>query len=572
MRSSYLHVVSKVCHLTSLTQALIASALRGHLDTHAELQDKVNRAAGPDELALFHLLEAEFDQWWEMAIVLIEVGSTGKEASQPSPRSRRITMESDEAQAASQHMKRFPSGMSIGSATAPRKASLPDPAGADSILGPPRASPESWRASTGRQDLSKRQLEVLRKMLRTPVDRPGMGPRQHSNISTSSTVSSFPASSDLSGVAARGTRLQEIKFDSPESGVRMPSPAESNYVVPSATFPSPGSASMMAQPKRRASRAGLAGLKDFLKSLKNQRTPRSSVPPTPSVPKTPALLRSPLSPASPSPPSHPPPRIPYSASRSSFSALGAKGGQAVQAGEERVRRPNIRNIFRTSSGNWSELVRERVSGESRRSRDDDAENVSFESVDGLPRPRLGRSQSGRSSNSGGGSTSPRAGMFGFRSAKRERQNATRWPSTASFAFSNVASPPISAVPPLIAPDEEDTEDGGVTSTGAGSETLKPRRRVIGLGLPPRSPDKLQHHRPSPPSGAGRHASFEDPLPPRHSSGSKHRADAKEVADEMTVALTPENLPVLLDYVRQCESRLADWRLRAEGLLGAEGVK
>jgi hypothetical protein len=32
-----------------------------------------------------------------------------------------------------------------------------------------------------------------------------------------------------------------------------------------------------------------------------------------------------------------------------------------------------------------------------------------------------------------------------------------------------------------------------------------------------------------------------------------------------IALTPENLPVLLDYVRQCEKRLQEWRVRAANL-------
>jgi hypothetical protein len=38
-------------------------------------------------------------------------------------------------------------------------------------------------------------------------------------------------------------------------------------------------------------------------------------------------------------------------------------------------------------------------------------------------------------------------------------------------------------------------------------------------------------------------------------------------DELVVALTPENLPVLLDYLRQCQGKLGEWRLRVEGLMG-----
>jgi hypothetical protein len=32
-----------------------------------------------------------------------------------------------------------------------------------------------------------------------------------------------------------------------------------------------------------------------------------------------------------------------------------------------------------------------------------------------------------------------------------------------------------------------------------------------------------------------------------------------------IALTPENLPVLLEYLRQCEGKLGEWRKRVDGL-------
>jgi hypothetical protein len=38
-----------------------------------------------------------------------------------------------------------------------------------------------------------------------------------------------------------------------------------------------------------------------------------------------------------------------------------------------------------------------------------------------------------------------------------------------------------------------------------------------------------------------------------------------------IALTPENLPVLLEYLRQCEGQLREWRKRVEALdLGDRG--
>jgi hypothetical protein len=36
-------------------------------------------------------------------------------------------------------------------------------------------------------------------------------------------------------------------------------------------------------------------------------------------------------------------------------------------------------------------------------------------------------------------------------------------------------------------------------------------------------------------------------------------------DELVVALTPENLPVLLDYLKQCEGKLREWASEIEAL-------
>lgn len=36
-------------------------------------------------------------------------------------------------------------------------------------------------------------------------------------------------------------------------------------------------------------------------------------------------------------------------------------------------------------------------------------------------------------------------------------------------------------------------------------------------------------------------------------------------DPGVVALTPENLPVLLEYLKQCEEHLGEWRRRVEAM-------
>lgn len=60
------------------------------------------------------------------------------------------------------------------------------------------------------------------------------------------------------------------------------------------------------------------------------------------------------------------------------------------------------------------------------------------------------------------------------------------------------------------------------------------------------------------------------------SGLPPLGDQSEVP-ELTVALTPENLPVLLDYLRTCERMLGEWKVRAGSLLtvserGEQGVQ
>lgn len=105
----------------------------------------------------------------------------------------------------------------------------------------PPTAPAAWRASTGRNDLSQRQLVLLREMLNpvTPVPE-----RSDSRISVN-----------------RDWRWG----DAMSSTVTLPS--EESSVPPSATPISK---------KRRSSRMGMSGLRDMLKSLKKQANGSSS--------------------------------------------------------------------------------------------------------------------------------------------------------------------------------------------------------------------------------------------------------------------------------------------------------
>lgn len=109
--------------------------------------------------------------------------------------------------------------------------------------GPPRASPERWRGSTGRTELSQRQLNVLRGMLTTPVE------KERLSASASADQSSSPHACGGSGPPA------SMHFADPLSH------------VPTGRSTAVEGFSVLPQ-QRRASRPGVKGFKDFLRSLR----------------------------------------------------------------------------------------------------------------------------------------------------------------------------------------------------------------------------------------------------------------------------------------------------------------
>ncbi|ORX36041.1 hypothetical protein BD324DRAFT_651945 [Kockovaella imperatae] len=432
------------------------------VDLHQSLRSKIT----VEQLAIFNDLDSEYGQWLEMATVLIEVGATGTQDA--SPRARRVTLASDEAKQAGELLRQTDT-------FGPRKTSMPDPVTADTSFH------EQLRASTGRQDLSKRQLEVLRTMLRTPVP--------------PSTARRIPVTPQ---------RAIDLSF---------PSPSDSDYL----DAPSPQTASSLARPRRptlksrRSSKAGLAGLKDFLKSLKGvppgQRSSRS---PTKSAFSRDATPVSPL-------------QSSFPTSQTSLSVsttddyVSISPPRRIPSPEKASKRPSIRSIFRTSSGNWSDLVRPPTTpttktGLERRSSRSSRKSQEAEEADpGVPR------------------------------------SSRRIPKTPTSAFG--------FTPPWKSPRE-------ALSNG---ETVRPRRKsgIMGLGNPG-SPAQAQR---------GVVVSNPDPVFPREIDGVSRSASAPTIADmsdDLIVALTPENLPVLLDYLKQCESKLGEWKVRVETVIDLAG--
>ncbi|WVW82366.1 hypothetical protein I302_104373 [Kwoniella bestiolae CBS 10118] len=652
------------------------ATLKTLLSTHADIRDRILSSGSTTDAANFASLDLEFEQWLEMAVVLIEVGSTGADPSTQAsfsspPRSRRVTLASDEAKAASAAMSKATSAP--GGPIPPvqlsswRKASLPDPEETNfNMMGPPRAEfPEQWRASTGRQDLSKRQLEVLRTMLRTPMsantpdkNRPGMGPRTASTLSASSTSSYLQAQGSPSPNSKGQSHTQRGVTPTPDSGsISFPSPGDSAHIQPSNSFPSPLSAARMNHNQRglkdrRASKAGLAGLKEFLRSLKKDKS-TSSVPQSAGLPEgggglSPLRIKSrfgfknstspPASPTSPLSPSFSPNGnndVFYPTQRSSFSALGAASGAIPQtpqtaqpvltsrsrAGTEssfnrgglgsEQKRPSIRNIFRTSSGNWSELVKN---------------DPSFS-------PGAGSS----SNASSPGSTKGVSGLSKKLSAQRLGFSSSKSSNKISV------SDPIPSKLPLSTSSRTLTGGDHMPSElkeKEGEMTLRPtaKKRVSGLGLglgwpeanpssnDPGSPVKISHgigemgtvyespskldeertvkHRGNPTSpskirfpsnktftssistnssgrvssnGIGSTTSSRVPSNDIYPSDMGMRtSEDSTFTNDLTIALTPENLPTLLEYLRQCERMLGVWRERVGEVIRVEvegdGVK
>ncbi|OCF73873.1 hypothetical protein I204_05718 [Kwoniella mangroviensis CBS 8886] len=643
------------------------ATLKTLLSTHADIRDRILSSGSQVDAANFASLDSEFEQWLEMAVVLIEVGSTGADPStQPSfsspPRSRRVTLASDEAKAASAAMARAasaPGGPTIPvSLSSWRKASLPDPEETSlSMMGPPRADyPEQWRASTGRQDLSKRQLEVLRTMLRTPMSantpnrdgsRPGMGPRTASTLSASSTVSYLQAQGSPSPNSK--IQIQRGSMLTPDSGsISFPSPGDSAHIQPSNSFPSPLSAARLnhnyrSLKDRRASKAGLAGLKEFLRSLKKEKNTAPNTAASGGIGGlSPLRIKNrfgiksstspPASPTSPVSPMFSPNvntgnnDVFYPTQRSSFSALGAASGKIPQtpqtaqpilsttrsrAGTEssfnrggvlgpEQKRPSIRNIFRTSSGNWSELVKNdphlppapnsytsSPSGSGGGlSKKLSAQRLGFSSSKSMnkisvsdPIPsKIPLPQSASSSTLHAKTNTPpwngkdREGEMTLRPTAKKRVSGLGlglgWPETSTSTSTGMGTP-------IKTSNGSGNSGIGIGEMGtvyesphkfdrdhANEQTLKQHRHVVPT---PASPSKIRFPSYTSISTSGRIPSNDISVTNLNIRSSEDSTLTND-HDLTIIALTPENLPTLLEYLRQCERMLGVWKERVEEVI------
>lgn len=546
-----------------------------------------------DDSKLFFALDKEYSQWWEMAAVLIDVGSTGSADSDaplgpPSTASSRQISGADDARSHSETSTKV-STSTMATITTSRKSTMSDPpidvfhTGAS---GPPKASPppDPYRASTGRHDLTKRQLEVLRTMLTTPVE------ASDSVVSTVDRQAAARATAALAQVELLQTPSQPIPppqwSGSHRSSVVPPVPARQNsglngsspndgFVFPSPSYPSPETAASLAQPKARS---GMTGLKDFLKSMRRKSQLPPPLPTAQSMPGS--SVQTPVKPRR----SHRPPPIKttrmgswesppesplqtaatdgmYQTQRS-YTTMPVTAGTEGSPQASKKRRPSIKNIFRQSSGNWAEFMRSTPpsspNGVVRLSNSSQA-SLAPPLVDGrppsrsrrssvtsnIPRqpsiPALARLKMGKSSTYGS------LGVVESPTSSPTRPGSRHRPSVGQADAP--ATPPVPK--PLI---------------GDSDHTLRLKSRALGLGHPAEgSPRALSSPARAGPAPGGSDLVLDEA--PRSRSDGGMRAGGEDIV----IALTPENLPVLLDYARQCERKLEQWHQRVVHLEAGGGL-
>ncbi|TBU21964.1 hypothetical protein BD311DRAFT_869658 [Dichomitus squalens] len=196
-------------------------------------------------------IEAKYRLSWECAELLIDLGGGGpdqQQATSPPPSSSQSAPTVPTVRDGRKSRER-----AITLAGDEQKPTI-NPSAPGSVS-PPLASPPpaQWRASTGRHDLSQRQLMLLREML--------------NNSDPSATMSLEP------GIPEEVINRNWRWGDAMNSTVTLPSEES----VPSGAQPSPTK-------KRRTSRLGMRGLRDMLKSLKKSYADQTQPPVLPRIP------------------------------------------------------------------------------------------------------------------------------------------------------------------------------------------------------------------------------------------------------------------------------------------------
>ncbi|ESK86650.1 hypothetical protein Moror_9711 [Moniliophthora roreri MCA 2997] len=206
--------------------------------------------------AAFYTINSKYRIAWECAELLIELG-TGS-TSPSSPPTTSVSVPTMATTFTNEGKKSRERAVTLSGEESKPPTPIPGQTpSTQSATGPPIASPPNlgWRASTGRHDLSQRQLLLLREMLNNP-DTSVIDPQQ------------IPSLFDDSTLVNRDWRWGEAM----NSTVTLPSEESSAQDGSNGPCETPAK-------KRRASRlVGMSGIRDMLRSLKRS---QNDVPPVP---------------------------------------------------------------------------------------------------------------------------------------------------------------------------------------------------------------------------------------------------------------------------------------------------
>ena len=200
-----------------------------------------------------HAITVKYKISWECAELLIELGGgTPSPSSPPAPEpSSSLSAPTVAMQADLDRRNNRERAVTLsGEESKPPPVTLVSGA----TISPPTSGPPnvSWRASTGRHDLSQRQLVLLRDMLNSgevpPDDLPSLEENVNRNWRWGDAMSST------------------VTLPSEESGSRGADQGETR------------------KKKRRGGRMGLTGLRDMLRMLKRSHSEQAGTPPVPALP------------------------------------------------------------------------------------------------------------------------------------------------------------------------------------------------------------------------------------------------------------------------------------------------
>ncbi|KAJ7060352.1 hypothetical protein C8F01DRAFT_1142372 [Mycena amicta] len=209
--------------------------------------------------AAFYTINSKYRISWECAELLIELGggasttsSSPPTTSASAPAMQNVTGSDGKIKARERAITLTDEGKALPLATSSSSTGA--------VISPPIASPPSsaWRASTGRNDLSQRQLLLLKEMLGTP------SPTLPGDESFSS--DGIPEEASGSPTVDREWRWGDamnstVTLPSEESGVQG------------------GDKPKGKEKKRRSSRLRMSGIRDMLKALKKGSGSSSTTPP-----------------------------------------------------------------------------------------------------------------------------------------------------------------------------------------------------------------------------------------------------------------------------------------------------